>query len=315
MAKAIKQPADYILPLYLNGLSGRMLKLPAPKGKSREILLIYGHHALLERWWGLVENLGEYGSVTMPDLPGLGGMDSFYKIGLKPDLDAYAGYLATFIKLRYKKQSKITIYAISFGFNIVTRMLQLYPELTKRIDLLISTVGFMHHDDFLWSPSRQFIYRMVARLFATPPVAFVIRHIGYNRVVIRTLTKLLPQSKHRFVEVSSEEFEQGMDFEVKIWRTNDVRTHWYTTSQFFTLDNTKVTINLPVVHVLAAHDHYFNNVRVEEHMRKTYKDYKSFTSTHKAHVPHIIANKKEMSIMIPRGLKTILSKKPGRGLV
>ena len=37
-------------------------------------------------------------------LPGLGGMDSFYSIGLKPSLDNMADYVASFIKLSYKRK-------------------------------------------------------------------------------------------------------------------------------------------------------------------------------------------------------------------
>ena len=62
-----------------------MMYVPGPKNRDRNILLIYGHHAMLERWWGLVENLNLYGTVTMPDMPGFGGMDSFSKIGQKID--------------------------------------------------------------------------------------------------------------------------------------------------------------------------------------------------------------------------------------
>ena len=76
---------------------------------------------MLERWWGLVQNFNEYGAVTMPDLPGFGGMDSFYTIGRRPTIDAFADYLAAFIKLRYKRK-RITIVGISFGFLVATRM-------------------------------------------------------------------------------------------------------------------------------------------------------------------------------------------------
>src|SRR3982751_3045218 len=93
---------DYIRPLEMNGLTGRMLHMPAPKNKKRDILLIYGHHSCLERMYGVAEDLNQYGAVTMPDLPGFGGMDSFYKIGMEPTLDNLADYLAAFIKLRYK---------------------------------------------------------------------------------------------------------------------------------------------------------------------------------------------------------------------
>jgi hypothetical protein len=80
--KTAKPPADYIMPLYINGLSGRMLHLPAPRGKKREILFIYGQHSSLERWWGLAQALNSAGAVTMPDIPGFGGMTSLHQAPL-----------------------------------------------------------------------------------------------------------------------------------------------------------------------------------------------------------------------------------------
>src|SRR4051812_15783977 len=110
--KASDNPADYIVPLNMNGLRGRMLKMPsANPNRQKEILLLYGHHAMLERWWGFVQNLNLYGNVTMPDIPGFGGMDSFHKAGRRPNVDAFADYLASFVKLRYKRK-RITIVAI-----------------------------------------------------------------------------------------------------------------------------------------------------------------------------------------------------------
>src|SRR5436190_14586191 len=100
MPESFKDSADFILPLHINGLSGRMLRAKSTTGSQREILLIYGHHAMLERWWSLVQNMRKYGNITMPDMPGFGGMDSFYTIGIRPSIDAYADYLAAFIKLR-----------------------------------------------------------------------------------------------------------------------------------------------------------------------------------------------------------------------
>src|SRR3990167_800480 len=106
MAKTAKKPADVVLPLYMNGLAGRMIKMPPPRGKRREILLISGQHTSIERIFGLAEYLNRYGGVTSPDLPGFGGMNPFYKIGEKPTLDTMADYLAAFVKLRFKKIQK-----------------------------------------------------------------------------------------------------------------------------------------------------------------------------------------------------------------
>lgn len=310
MPKKLASPADNIQPLNMNGLEGRMLYVPAAKKTAkREILLIYGHHALLERWWGLVENLVEYGNVTMPDLPGFGGMDSFAKIGRKPTIDTYADYLASFIKLRYKKQ-RITIAAISFGFVVATRMLQRYPELASKVDLTVSVVGFMHRNDFHFSPTTRRIYSRVTRFLSRKPVAFLIRYVALNKYVIRNLYIRLPAGRRRFIDMDPDEFAVMMDFEVELWQRNDVSTHWATTSEFLQLDNCQQKINVPVWHVASKFDHYFKNDVVEQHQRVVYSDYHRATMNSKAHTPSIIADKKGLGIMVPAGLRAELRKAP-----
>ncbi|HUB93295.1 MAG TPA: alpha/beta fold hydrolase [Verrucomicrobiae bacterium] len=308
MTQTTASAADYIKPLYINGLNGRMLYMPATKAHAgRDILLIYGHHALLERWWGLVENLHEYGNVTMPDLPGFGGMDSFYKIGRAPTLDAFADYLAAFIKMRYRKR-RVTLVGISFGFLVLTRMLQRYPELAKRVDLVVSIVGFMHRDDFLFPPRTRRLYSGTARLFATPPIAFSIRYGFLSRFVIRGLYVRLPAGRRRFISMDPKEFETMIDFDVKLWQRNDVRTHWRTTSEFLQIDNCKIQVPLPVWHVASKVDHYFDNFIVEQHMRVVYNDYHKSVMNSPAHTPSPLGDKKELAIMLPPALRRALRK-------
>jgi len=308
MAKQpLRKPADYIVPLNINGLEGRMLRVPAPPDREREILLIYGHHAMLERWWGLVENYNEYGAVTMPDLPGFGGMDSFYTIGRRPDIDAFADYLAAFIKMQYRRK-QVTIVSISFGFLVATRMLQRYPELTKKVQMIVSIVGFMHKDDFVYTPARRIAYRYMSRFCATRPASLFIRYCCLNKLVVKTLTSLVPHSKRRFIEVSKEEFDYTMDFEVRIWQVNDVRTHWLTTYEFLNIDNCTKQIALPIYHVISEQDHYFNNEIVKQHMLVVFKDYHRYVARSKAHTPSILADKKAMRVLFPPGLQRVLNK-------
>lgn len=305
--KKFELPADYIVPLDINGLEGRMLHKPNTKN-NRHILLLYGHHAMLERWWGLVQNLELYGSVTMPDLPGFGGMDSFARIGKYPSIDAYADYLAAFIKLRFQHK-KITVFAISFGFVVFTRMLQRYPELTKNVELLVSVVGFVHKDDFLFKPKERQLYHYLTRVFATRPVAILIRYCCLNTFVLTTLYSKLPNSKRRMVEVSPEEFKITMQFEVQLWQKNDVRTHWLTTSEFLVLDNCTKPVSLPVIHVVSKEDHYFNNELVKQHMLVVFKSYRKFIANSKAHTPSVLADKKASGVLLPTALRKILSQK------
>lgn len=309
MARISRNSADFIVPLNMNGLDGRMLCAPAStkKKQHKEILLIYGHHAMLERWWSLVQNLQAYGNVTMPDLPGFGGMDSFEKINKRPCIDNYADYLAAFVKLKYRRK-KVSIVAISYGFVVVTRMLQKYPELTKKVTLLTSIVGFMHRDDFVYSKMQMRVFPRATRFFAAKPVAFFIRYCLLNRRVLKKMYTTLPNSKRRMIEVSPEEFEATMDFEVKMWQANDVRTHWLTTSEFLKLDNCQKPIPLPVMHVASEEDHYFNNEIVKQHMLVVFQEYYSYTARSKAHTPSVLADKKTAGVLLPPGLRRQLDK-------
>lgn len=310
MAKKTYKPVEeYIYPLNMNGLKGRMLRLPPPTGKKREILFVYGHHSSLERWWGPMQDLNQYGGVTMPDLPGFGGMDSFYKIGRKPSIDTMADYLAAFIKLRYKRK-KVTIMGLSFGFVVATRMLQRYPDLVDKVDLLVSVVGFSHKDDFAFTKTRYYGLRWSARIFSWRIPAFLLRTIALNTLVLRTFYGRLEYAQEKFKGMSSEERKKMMDFEVYLWHANEVRTHAYTANQFLKVDNCKVPVNVPVWHVWVKADRYLDQHLVEQHLRTIFKDYKQAEAKMKGHAPSVIAEAEAAAPLIPAALRRVLARAP-----
>jgi pimeloyl-ACP methyl ester carboxylesterase len=303
-------PAEFIVPLNMNGLQGRMLRMPAANpGNKREILIVYGHHAKLERWWGLIQNCDEFGNVTMPDLPGFGGMDSFYKIGQKPSIDNLADYLASFIKLRYKRR-RLTILGISFGFVVATRMLQRYPELAKRVDLIVSCVGFAHHDDFTFTKARMLFYRSVVRLISLPGVTPIFRGLCLNNFVLRYAYTHTHNAKHKFEAAAADgldTFNAVMEAEIDLWRINDLKTHMFTTNEFLHLDNCKQQVNVPVVHVATKGDYYFNARVVEQHLRVIFNEYTGMDLDLSTHAPSVVATKKEASVFIPKALRKMLA--------
>lgn len=301
-------PSDYIVPLNMNGLQGRMLHMPAPKGRNRDILFIYGHHSSLERWFGLMQNLNRYGAVTMPDLPGFGGMDSFYKIGEQATIDNLADYLAAFIKMRYRRR-RVTIAGMSLGFVIVTRMLQRYPDLTKKIDMLVSIAGFTHKDDFNFSKQRIFWYRFGARIFSWPITSTFFRHVCLSPFILKTIYRHTHNAKDKFKGVVEEELEELLKVEVRLWHDNDVRTYMRTSLEFLALDNCKVQIDLPVHHVVISADRYFNNHVVEQHLRIIFKEYHELAVLDIGnHAPSIIADAKAAAPFVPPKLRRLLSK-------
>jgi pimeloyl-ACP methyl ester carboxylesterase len=311
--KIAKDPADFIEPLNINGLEGRMLKLPAPKKKQadgREILFVYGHHSSLERWWGLVQVLNRYGAVTVPDLPGFGGMDSFYKLGKKPTIDNLADYLAAFVKLRYRRK-KLIIVGLSFGFVVATRMLQKYPELTNKVTLLVSIVGFAHKDDFKFSKKRYLFYLVGAKILSRRLPSAVFRRVALNRWVLRSFYGRTHNARHKFaLAADATELEQIKDVEVGLWHNNDVRTWAFTSTEFLTFDNCRSRVEVPLWHVGTKQDNYFDKHLVEQHLQVIFKDFTGEEFKMTTHAPSVLASEKDAAALIPPKLRRYLSRAP-----
>jgi pimeloyl-ACP methyl ester carboxylesterase len=303
----MKKPplTNFVQPLNLGGMSGRMLHMPAPKGKSRHIVLVYGHHASLERMFGLAEELNQYGSVTMPDLPGFGGMDSFYKINKKPTLDNLANYLAEFIEKNVKRQ-KLTVMGMSFGFLIVTRMLQLHPELTSRIDFVVSIVGFANKKDFKFKRQNYLLLSTMARVFSRRLPAWMMQSIILRDPFIRTTYTLVAGKHSKLKDAGDDERRKRIDFEIGLWQTNDVRTRMETATTMFSVDLASESIDLPVYHVAVLNDRYFDNDTVAKHLRLIYKKVYVSSTKVSGHVPTVIADAKTMAAFLPARIRKLL---------
>ena len=311
MPKNSKTMADYILPLNINGLQGRMLRMPSPKGKKREIMYIYGHHSSLERTYGVAEYLNRYGGVTVPDLPGFGGMDAFYKIGKNPSLDNMADYLASFIKLRYKKQ-RFTLTGLSLGFMIITRMLQKYPEIAKQVDILISFAGFAEKSDFKYKKRTYYTFRAGTWLLSRRLPAAFIKHFIFRKTILKlgyaALEPLFVSGENTKIrQADKAERSARIDFEVYLWQCNDARTYMDIAHTMFTLDLTKHRVDHDVYHVAIDADRYFDNLSVEQHMRAIFRDFHLVNAKLPAHAPSIIATAKDAAPFIPPAVRHILN--------
>ncbi|MCA9344385.1 alpha/beta hydrolase [Candidatus Saccharibacteria bacterium] len=307
--RGVKDPADYVFPLLMNGLQGRMLKMPAPKNKTRHILFVYGHHASLERQFGVMQVLNKYGSVTMPDLPGFGGMDSFYKIGITPTLDNLADYLAAFVKLRYK-QKKVTIVAMSLGFSIVTRMLQRSPELTSKVNLLVSVVGFVNHEEFIFSKRNYRLLSIGSSLFSRRLPAAIIKYLVLRPALIRATYNHVGDNHAKLMDADAEERKKRIDFEVELWRCNDVRTYMKTGHAMLKIDLLNEKIDLPVYHIGVQDDRYFDNNIVEQHLAVIYRKVNIIPTDFEHHGPTVIATAEDAEQYIPKRLRRILARRP-----
>ncbi len=296
----------YTRPLHINGMDGRQLRLPAPSGKKQEILLLYGHHASIERMSGLAQVLNSHGAVTLPDLPGFGGMDSFYKIGEKPTLDNYADYLASLIKLYYKRR-KFTIVAMSFSVPLVIYTLQKYPELSKKVKGFVSLAGFVHRDDFTFNFREYWGLRTLGFVFSRRIPAFLVRHTLLTRPVITASYRLVAGSHAKMKDADALELKKRIAFEVGLWQMNDVRTRMKTYSVMLTIDACKSgSVNVPAYHITTAEDRYFDHAIVEQHLRVIFPTLEVIPSKIANHAPTIIATAKEAEVYIPKRLRAVL---------
>jgi pimeloyl-ACP methyl ester carboxylesterase len=307
-----RQLGDYILPLYMNGLQGRMLRLPSPPRKKREILLIYGHHSSLERMFGFADLLNRYGGVTVPDLPGFGGMEPFYNLDEKPTLDNLADYLAAFVKMRYHNR-RVTMVGMSFGFIVITRMLQRYPELAKKTDIVFSFVGFANRADFKFKRRNYLLLRFGGSLLSRRLPAAIVQHILLRGPIIKFcyfIGEKVIGFQEKFRDADPLERAMRIKFEIGLWRANDIRTYGNTAVTMFTLNQGSKRVNLPVYHVSVKGDRYFDNNRVQESLCAIYTDCIMYTTVMPNHAPSVVATAEEAKPYLPKDMHKLLNKRP-----
>lgn len=294
-----QQTVDFIVPININGLRGRMLRLPAKRSKKREILLVYPHHSSIERFIGLAEAFNDFGGVTMPDVPGFGGMDSFYKIGVTPSIESFADYLATFIKLRYRNRH-FTIVGISFGFLVVTKMLQKYPEIVKKVDCAVSVHGFTHHEELKISKSRLHLRRLSYRLLAQRLPAAFFRNVLLHPTIIRS-----------FYRRKSPDQVHGLhDFEAYLWRHNDLRTHMRAAYAKLTANNLEKRVDVPIHHVFMPKSEELDCAVVEQHLQVIFGELYVYPIKAKILIPLAVPDKRAARVWIPAGLRSVLRQNP-----
>jgi pimeloyl-ACP methyl ester carboxylesterase len=297
---------SYITPLNMNKLRGRMLIMPKLKPQANtEFLLVYGQKSTLEKWGVLASELRNYGNVTMPDLPGIGGMQSFYRINEKPTTDNYADYLAAFIKLRYRRK-KIVIIGMSFGFIVVTRMLQKFPDLIEKVELIINLSGFAHNENLKLTIRQKKEIRLYTKLFSTKYASRLYRGIFYDEFVYRYIYKYRHKESR---SLSHSEFRKVMKKELTLQKKNDTRTHMYILHSVFKLDNTLIPIDKPVWSIVGSYDEYLDADSVKRSLEiifSKYHEIKLKSKTHKLNnselTPEYIAN------AIPYKLKVLLNR-------
>lgn len=296
MAKSkISDPSRYLYQLNVNRLEGRMIRLDNKKVES-EILFVGGLSANLEYWWGLIRALSDFGSISAPDLPGIGGMTSFYKIGKRPTIDNYADYLASYVKLRYGKRSLIIV-GVGFGFVIATRMLAKYPQIARRVNLVVSLGGYADAEDFKLSSKVEKAHRFITYIASKRILSDVLKGTIYSEKMLRWQYGRRLGSKN----IKSTAASSLINSEVKRWQDSDLRTFGAIVGQLSSFTNCNSPIDVKTWHVFLSEKALIRN-RVEQHLRIIFNDL-TLTSSHKKNNYVLSQNKRTASYFLPSDLK------------
>lgn len=295
----------------ISGLGGRMLEVPAKKAsKTKDILLVYGVHSSIERMYSTAQFHSNYGNVISPDLPGFGGMDSFYKIGLEPTLDSYADYLYTFVKTYKLNDKKIRIVAMSFGFLVATRMLQKYPELIKNIEFVVSFVGFGKTSDFNYPALENPFYRFMMKVGSTKTGSRMISIVVFNRFSLKVMFRIFRSFNPKYDHKNAHDRDEAIEMELELWTKNDTRTKFFTYKLLGELDLTKGSkkLDLELYDIVTPSDQYFDDKSVSKTLAKLYKKTSTHTANMKLHAPSVIGDEAAVFDIYPSSIKKILNR-------
>ena len=304
MYKRLRQlTADMVHPLTVNRLRGRVMKHPSRKtGKGRTIVFVYGIHGSLERFYGVIHFLARFGTVTAPDLPGFGGMDSYYKIGLKPSLDRFADYLADFIE-RDLPEGKITLVGLSYGFVVLTRLLERHPQLVPRVDMTISLMGMVEGSDMAMSRASRITAETVMLLARAPITSSVFGYIVSREWMLQLM---YPNSHPKMKALPPGTRNDFIQFESYLWRCNDLKTWGTCLHELLNLHRPKERIPVTIHNISTKHDHWLNVPRAEAHMNEVFAKVISYSSSVSNHGGVAYEDESEAYDMIPPDMAGLL---------
>lgn len=307
--------AEHLAEFEVDGLRGRCWDAPALRQRraGHTIIIVYGHHSSLERNLGLAQYLRRYGRVVMPDLPGLGGMDSFYSQGNRPTLDNYADFLNSFLRLKFKRAQAFSIFGFSLGFLVATRFLQKYPDNLKRLRLLVSVAGFVRGDALKFSPARRFYYDALGRFASTRPGAAIFKRIFLGEWSLRHFYDKTFLAKSKFSGSSARRRRELMEMELRLWRCNDVRTWAFTGRAMLACDLTGQPLQHRLYQLSASGDQFLAGKVNLRGLKKVYNEVEVLKVEFPKHAPTVITDTAEMEAIMPSSLTRLLKKESTAG--
>lgn len=285
-------------------------------GAKRTFVLVYGQHATIERLMPIIDSLRVFGDVYLPDNPGFGGMEPAYKIKRYPDLPFYAEHLNHFIDNYVAPDRQLTLFGISYGFQMLTQLLHDYPDLSTRVENLISFVGFASHHDF----------HMAKRI--SIPLMYMLTNSGRTRlgaamydrilnerliVAVYSLTKPI---QAKFKTLPKDEARRYAKEQAWLWLVNDNRTHGVTAWDFFKRnDLTGYRLDVDTLHVGVPNDHLINNKRIVHELADMFTRFTAYELNLDNHAPLDVDTPEKVMELMPTKLQTTLSQSANKKAV
>lgn len=302
-------PSEQIRNITIEGLSGRVLHIPSEKKSAKKnFFLVYGQHTSHERMYGISQYLSRHGNVYAIDLPGYGGMDSFYSIGKEPTIEAYGHYIYTVMQV-LKLEKNIWMVGMSMGFQMMTRMLQLHPQIHPAIDKVFSLVGYTSKHDFAIKQPLWFGFNFMVFFGKTRPGVWIADNVFLNKVSVRIMLSIFAKFKSRMKSVTGEQ-KDVIEMEAHLWTINDQRTHaqniW---DMFHNWDLTKYNqLPFSLINMTSKQDQYFSDERLNENFAKVYKEHKTLYLDIDAHSPSVIGSPDDFEATIPKEVRKMVEK-------
>ena len=298
-------PRAEIRPLVVGQLKGRCLYFSGASAaaKKRTILMVYGQHASLERNFGIAEFLSRFGNVVAPDMPGFGAMTSFAAHRQKPTLDNFANYIGDFIDNHFKDKQKLIIVGLSFGLIVISRCLQIRPDIGRRTRLVVSLVGFAKWHSLRISRSRRRLYLIGTALVRKRTLAWVFRYLVLNRFILRRFYGKTRLARAKYAGSSGHERDLINAVEINLWQTNDTATWAATANIILKVDmTTGGRVDCRLLHIAVSSDQYFEPVQNLKDLKTVYNNVDTLEANSDRHAPTIIAPAAEIARFVPTGI-------------
>lgn len=298
----IKIPDSEISQLEIFGLKGRLLRLKSKSPKHKQkIVLLSGLHTRHERMYGVADFLSRYGEVYAPDLPGFGGMDSFFSVNRQASADDYAEYIKDFLE-KYDLTSGVTIIPNSVASQFFIRMLHNYPETRTWFKKSVGLMAFADDNNFNIPWVKQTGIDILVGAGRHKLGANLLSRTLLSKSFLEFVMKGLVLLRPKMKVGDKQRRREAIEMEVLLWTENDKRTHGVTAYDMFRRrcsDWFTEPMDMTFYNIATKKDQYFDHQKVTGSMRKIFSDYQDVWIKADLHSPSVIGTADDFAGIIP----------------